>query len=209
MAIGALPCTRFPASATHAVHKSLVTFTVNAAACDVKMTRSVAVVLLLSVALAAKDPADCEVCIKALNDISAKLTPADLQKDLPSIEANIGKYCAKPPGEKEGKLCYYLDPIKREISQPLKNKVPVEKICERLKKKSAEICSLRFSTMAPVKAADVTDFNKLRIKDLKTLMAEKGIECKDCIEKADFVRKLESVLGKPAAAAAGAAKTEL
>ncbi len=36
----------------------------------------------------------------------------------------------------------------------------------------------------------------MRVKDLKAIMAEKGINCPECIEKADFVRKLESVLGK-------------
>ena len=44
--------------------------------------------------------------------------------------------------EKEAKLCYYLDPIKREVSQPVKNGVPFDVICQRLKKQSAEICAL-------------------------------------------------------------------
>jgi hypothetical protein len=98
--------------------------------------------------------------------------------------------------------CYYLDPIKREISQPIKNGVPTDKICERLKKKSAEICALRFASSAPPPVESIDDFNKLRIKDLKNIMAEKGISCPECLEKSDFVQKLEQVLGKPS-------KTEL
>ena len=93
--------------------------------------------------------------------------------------------------------CYYIGPIKRELSQPIKNGVPTEKICERLKKSSAEICSLRFATAAPLPAAaSIEDFSKLRVKDLKQIMAEKGIKCPDCLEKDDFVKKLEELKGK-------------
>ena len=94
--------------------------------------------------------------------------------------------------------CYYLDPIKREISQPIKNGVPVPKICERLKKKSSEICSLRFSGSASgtTKSEDVADFKTLRIPQLKTIMADKGISCPECLEKQDFVRKLEEARGR-------------
>ena len=89
--------------------------------------------------------------------------------------------------------CYYIDPIKREVSQPMKNGLPVEKICERLKKKSAEICALRFqSSEAPSADAEVKDFSKLRLKDLKAILAQKGISCPECLEKDDFVRKLKA-----------------
>ncbi len=75
--------------------------------------------------------------------------------------------------------------------------MPTEKICERLKKSSAEICSLRFLAAAPLPpAAAIDDFSKLRVKDLKQIMAEKGIKCHDCLEKDDFVKKLEELKGK-------------
>jgi hypothetical protein len=94
--------------------------------------------------------------------------------------------------------CYFIHPIKREISQPVKNGLPNDKICERLKKKSAEICSLRFASSTMPTVDSNTDFSKLRVKDLKAIMMEKGIKCPECLEKADFVRKLESTLGKGA-----------
>lgn len=59
--------------------------------------------LLAASAQAARDPQDCEVCIKALDDIGSKLSAED-RKDLLKIESVIGKYCAKPPSEKEVKL---------------------------------------------------------------------------------------------------------
>ena len=97
-------------------------------------------------------------------------------------------------------FCYYIVGVKRQaVAQPLKNGVPAEKICERLKKQSAEICALRFGASGNVgaPAADtIEDYSKLRVNQLKSIMAEKGIKCPDCLEKADYVRKLESVLGK-------------
>ena len=40
--------------------------------------------------------------------------------------------------------CYFLEPIKREVSQPFSTGMPKAKVCERLKKKSAEICTIKY-----------------------------------------------------------------
>lgn len=147
-------------------------------------------------AAGAKDPLDCEVCLAAVATIRSASTAAGA-KDLIAIEAQVEKYCDKPPTEKEGKLCYYIAPIKRELSQPIKNGVPNEKICERLKKSSAEICALRFAAAPSIPpASEIADFSKLRVKDLKQIMAEKGIKCPDCLEKDDFVRRLSEAKEK-------------
>ena len=69
----------------------------------------------------------------------------DNTKDPKAIEAAIDDYChSKKLHDKEKKLCYYLTPIKREVSGPMKFGVPTEKICQKLKKKSPEICELRY-----------------------------------------------------------------
>lgn len=143
------------------------------------------------------------MCISALKRVSEGLT-ADQKKSLTDIESAVGTFCEKAKNEKEVKLCYYIDPIKREVSQPMKNGVPVDVICSRLKKKSAEVCSLRYSAQPQVSSdsVKVEDLGKLRIKDLKAIMAEKGISCPECIEKDDFVAKLTVALG-------GAPKSEL
>ncbi len=95
--------------------------------------------------------------------------------------------------------CYYVDPIKREVSTPMKNGVPIDVICQRLKKKSAEICALKFASAPPASSSTLdasTDFSKMRISQLKTIMAEKGITCAggDCIEKEDYVRAIKRAL---------------
>ena len=127
-----------------------------------------------------------QVCVKVLTDVLSSLTPAQ-RKELPAIEAKVGAYCEKPSGDKETKFCYYVDPIKREISQPVKNGVPPNVICDRLKKKAPEICALRFSGGAGAVAIKRdTDLAKLRVKDLKAFIAEKQIPCNPCTEKPDL-----------------------
>ncbi len=130
-----------------------------------------------------------QVCIKALGEMIDPLSPAT-RKDLVKTETAIQAYCDKAPGEKETKLCYYIDPIKREISQPVKNGVPYPVICQRLKKKSAEICALKYASNAAVAITRTTDLTKLRTKDLKAFTMEKNIPCGECIEKADFEKAI-------------------
>ena len=44
--------------------------------------------------------------------------------------------------------CYFLEPIKREVSQPFSTGMPKAKVCDRLKKKSAEICAIKYRKWA-------------------------------------------------------------
>ena len=56
---------------------------------------ALSLVTLLTLTAALKD-GECEVCLKALGDISTKLGAAG-RSDLLKIESAIGDYCAKPP----------------------------------------------------------------------------------------------------------------
>ena len=58
----------------------------------------------LSPALAARDPADCEVCISALGDIVKGLPAPAPKLELVAIEEAVGKFCEKPGTEKLEKL---------------------------------------------------------------------------------------------------------
>ena len=152
--------------------------------------------LLPAAVLGARDPADCEVCLAALGDVVAKLPKPAPQLSLVAIEEAVGAYCEKPPTEKHAKLCYYIDPIKRELSTPLKNGAPASVVCQKLKKKSAEICSLKFASSAPaaLKIDAATDFTKLKVAQLKAFIAEKNIPCASCLEKDDFVAHIKAAI---------------
>lgn len=103
--------------------------------------------------------------------------------------------------------CYYVGGTKdaatyilRELSVPLSNGLPSAAICERLKKKDAAICELQY----PVKIdLQTVDFSKLRVKELRKLIADNKGSCVGCSEKTEFIRELERIRD------AAAKKTEL
>ncbi len=67
--------------------------------------------------------------------------------------------------------------------------MPVEKVCKRLEKVNPEVCGVRF----PVKTANMEskDYSKLRVKQLKQILADRGVQCKGCSEKSEFVKRVE------------------
>jgi hypothetical protein len=169
------------------------------------------VLMCLSIALAAKakketgpDPKDCEVCIQNLEAIDATI-PKDKKSDSKVIEAAINKYCTKSgagstwkPNEsltnpKDVKMCYYFEPIKKAVSQPFATGMPKLKVCQRLKKDNPEICDVRYPLkVEKTEGADGSasvDYNKLKVKELKTLLDQRGVKCSGCTEKADFIKK--------------------
>eukprot|EP00750_Incisomonas_marina_P008717 INCI15616.1.p1 GENE.INCI15616.1~~INCI15616.1.p1 ORF type:complete len:176 (-),score=46.66 INCI15616.1:231-722(-) len=156
------------------------------------MVRLAALILgcLAAGAMAGKksDPKDCEVCIKVVGDIMEGLDKSDL-KDKGIIEAAIGGHCSKESlNRQERKLCYLIDPIKRKVSTPVSFGMTAEEVCKRkLKKESADICSVKF----PVKVDDNTDYSKMRVKHLKQLLADRGVTCNNCLEKSEFVKRAE------------------
>ena len=84
------------------------------------------------------------VCIGVLDKIDAGMD-AKTKKNKLAVEEAIEAYCSrKDIDNKEKKLCYFLKPIKRDVSQPFSTGMPKAKVCERLKKKSAEICTIKY-----------------------------------------------------------------
>jgi len=127
----------------------------------------------------------CEVCVQVLDKVAARMEKKD-RKDKVKIEGALEKYCKnKELDQREKKICYYFDPIKRSIAHPFSLGMPMLKVCDRLKKDNPEICSVR----NPEKVQEDTDYSKLRIKQLKQILAERGVECKGCLEKSDYVKR--------------------
>lgn len=86
-----LLCYRHPVSQRPATHRMrLFTFALLALS-------------LIAAVWAAKDPLECEVCKKVVDDVKGKLG-ADDKKNLVKIEDTIGKHCAKVKNDKETKL---------------------------------------------------------------------------------------------------------
>ncbi|KAK1902133.1 Mesencephalic astrocyte-derived neurotrophic factor [Dissostichus eleginoides] len=141
---------------------------------------------------------ECEVCVTFLGKFYQSLHDNNVNFKSADIETALVKTCKDAKG-KENRF------IVNEVSKPLSYHAPVEKICEKLKKKDSQICELRYD-----KQLDLTsvDLKKLKVKDLKKILEEWDETCKGCAEKSDFIRKITELMPKHAPAAAQA-RTDL
>ncbi|XP_057263822.1 mesencephalic astrocyte-derived neurotrophic factor [Pezoporus wallicus] len=137
---------------------------------------------------------------QSLKDNDVEFTPA-------SIEKELLKSCKEAKG-KENRLCYYIGAtsdaatkIINEVSKPMSHHIPVEKICEKLKKKDSQICELKYDKQIDLSTADL---RKLRVKELRRILEDWGEACKGCAEKSDFIRRIHELMPKYAPRAAGA-----
>lgn len=46
---------------------------------------------------------------------------------------------------------------------------------------------------AVVKLNPKTDYSRMKVKDLKQLLKDRGVDTRDCLEKADFVSKVQQL----------------
>merc|ERR1712224_334061 len=146
---------------------------------------------LAGVTLAAEDPKECEVCVKVMDDIRATMSKAD-SKNKPKIENAMLDYCKNKDNKltaKEKKICYFIDPIKRDIAQPFSLGMSALKVCKRITKSNPEICTVKY----PVKTdkMEKKDLSKLRVKQLKKILEERGVDYKGLLEKEEFIKKVQ------------------
>merc|ERR1712146_826471 len=146
------------------------------------------------------DPKEGEVCIANLEAID-KLVPADKKKE--EIENAISKHCTKSgsgstwkanpalTNPRDVKMCYYFEPIKRAISQPFSTGMPKAKVCKRLMQSNPEICEVKYPIKIEKKEGEEVDYGKLRVKQLKTILDQRGVKCTGCTEKTDFIKKCQ------------------
>jgi len=141
---------------------------------------------------------DCEVCIKFLSKFEKTLEDAD-RSSQDVLTEKLKKACSKAKN-RDRKFCFYIGAtpdaatyIVKEVTKPLGFYKPADKICENLKKKDAQICDLVYE-----KELDWKNINlkKMRVKELKKILGDWEEDCKGCVEKSDFIKKIESVRNK-------------
>ncbi|CAI5727802.1 unnamed protein product [Peronospora effusa] len=156
------------------------------------MLLALVALVLGSVPAVQADEKECEVCIKVINDIKA--TYAKLVEEKPKsknqdlAETAVTKLCGKKLSTKDNKLCYNLEPLKKDVARQVVFKKDSHKICKSLEKKNPDFCSMRY----PVKTDANTDYSKMRVKQLRKILGERGVECIGCVEKADFIAKIKA-----------------
>lgn len=98
------------------------------------------------------------------------------------------------------KQCYYVGGLEEsatkivgEMAKPLSWGLPPEKICERLMKNDPQICELRYEKTIDLRTVDL---KKLRVKDLKKILNDWDERCENCIEKSEFIKRVEELKPK-------------
>ncbi|XP_078384907.1 mesencephalic astrocyte-derived neurotrophic factor homolog [Oculina patagonica] len=137
---------------------------------------------------------ECEVCIKFLTNFANKLTSEEMKMDM--IEEKFRAACKKAK-TKENRFCYYVGGTEdaatgmvKEVVKPLSYHMPAEKICEKLKKLDAQICELQYDKQIDL---NTVDLKKLRVKQLKKILSDWDEECVGCLEKSDFIKRIEQL----------------
>mmetsp|Transcript_1171 Transcript_1171/g.1634 ORF Transcript_1171/g.1634 Transcript_1171/m.1634 type:complete len:177 (-) Transcript_1171:172-702(-) len=145
---------------------------------------------------------ECEVCLKVVQKF-IDAAKAEKAKKPAKIEKIIEKQCASFTDSKEVRMCYYIggtpDAATRmlqSVSKPISHFLPAKKICEKLKKKDSEICSLRYEKPIDLEGVDL---KKMRVKQLKNILSKWGEKCVGCTEKRDYVKLVEKLKPKYAA----------
>ena len=138
------------------------------------------------------------MCKGVLGRVEKELTPEDY-KDHSRIAEKIREACGGSKN-KEHKFCFYIGAlpesatsIMNEVSKPMSFHKPIEKVCEALKSKDAQICELKYDK--PIDWKNI-DLNKMRVKELKKILDDWGERCKGCTEKTEYIKMIEELMPK-------------
>uniref|UniRef100_T1JFB2 Mesencephalic astrocyte-derived neurotrophic factor homolog n=1 Tax=Strigamia maritima TaxID=126957 RepID=T1JFB2_STRMM len=140
----------------------------------------------------------CEVCVNFLTRFVADLNDDDI-KNTDIIEQRFRDKCRDSVG-KDNRLCYYVGGLEEsatsivtELSKPISWRMPVIKVCEKLHKKDSQICELRYEKVIDFKTVDL---KKLKVRDLKKVLDAWGESCDGCLEKSEFIKRIEELKPK-------------
>uniref|UniRef100_W5KQW8 Cerebral dopamine neurotrophic factor n=1 Tax=Astyanax mexicanus TaxID=7994 RepID=W5KQW8_ASTMX len=164
------------------------------------LTNTVAVLLLSWGFCTVTDAEECEVCVRFLERLYKSLVATHRELSSAFVEEELRKACAEATG-KENRLCYYLGAssdaaakVTGEVSRPLSAHVPVQKICQRLQHRDQQICELRYEQQVLDWSREA--LSKMRVLELKRVLASWGEECRACLEKSDLIDLIQEVAPK-------------
>ena len=74
--------------------------------------------------------------------------------------------------------------------------MPKDRVCKRLMKENPEICQVKYPVKVESEGVSAEDMlaklKKMRVKELKGILADRGTKCDGCLEKEDFINKIVS-----------------
>jgi len=142
-------------------------------------------------------PEQCEVCQAVITQIDQALTTKDRESAV-KVEKVMQTVCDAAKG-KDKTMCYYMGVgdaesgsaggAKREISASLTRGINAKRLCNRLKTKDAQMCELKYEKKIDIKN---TNLNKLRVKELRKICDDEGLDTKGLVEKDEFLKKIRT-----------------
>jgi hypothetical protein len=118
--------------------------------------------------------------------------------DVVTIEKKMRAWCDTAKG-KDKTMCYYMGVgdaesgtaggVKREISSSLGRGINAKRLCTRLKSKDGQMCELKYEKKFDPSTAD---WKKLRVKELRKICDDEGIDTKGFSEKDEFLKAIKS-----------------
>jgi len=140
----------------------------------------------------------CEVCVGVVTKLINRLDSTS-KSDPTQIEEKFKELCLDTK-KSENRFCYYIGGLEEsatkilgEMSKPLSWGLPADKVCEKLSKKDSQICELRYEKTIDLKTVDL---KKLRVRDLKKILNDWDELCDGCIEKSEFIKRIEELKPK-------------
>ena len=76
------------------------------------------------------------------------------------------------------------------MTKPMSFHMPANKICQKLLKKDPQICDLRYEKIIDVNEVDI---KKLKVRDLKKILNQWGVDTKGFTEKSEFIEKINEL----------------
>merc|ERR1740138_1201888 len=160
----------------------------------------IAIVGLVQLAAAkakAEDPTVCEVCKSVISQIDQTLSKEE-REDVEKVEKKMRLWCDTAKG-KDKQMCYYMGVgdaqegtsggVKRDISSSLTRGINAKRLCNRLKTKDGQMCELKYDKAFDPKAAD---WKKMRVKELRKVCDDEGLDTKGLVEKDEFLKKIKA-----------------
>ncbi|KAK3544581.1 hypothetical protein QTP86_017658 [Hemibagrus guttatus] len=164
------------------------------------LNNTTAVICLLCSVIAVTESETCEVCVGFLERLYKSLVATHRELSSALVEEELMKACAEATG-KENRLCYYLGAssdaaakVTGEVIRPLSAHVPVQKICQRLQSRDQQICELRYERQVLDWSREA--LSKMRVLELKRVLASWGEECRGCLEKTELIDLIQEVAPK-------------
>merc|ERR1719335_169852 len=119
-------------------------------------------------------------------------------KVLEQVEKKMRSWCDTAKG-KDKTMCYYMGVgdaeqgtsggVKRDISSSLTRGINAKRLCNRLKSKDGQMCELKYDKKFDPKTAD---WKKLRVKELRKVCDDEGIDTKGLVEKEEYINKIKA-----------------